>query len=368
MPAAIPPHDSQDNTPLVSLIVRTIGRPELRLAIDSIRAQTWPAIEIVLVLANPEFQPGPEFDDPRIRMVRAGRRLPRPDAANAGLDATSGDWIGFLDEDDQHLPNHVETLLDAARGQDARLVYGDLIVGEPGREQVLANGYWKARHTDHPIPHLIGMLLSRELIDRHGCRFDSDFEVLEDWDFFLQCAEHTDFLHVGAPVARYNGHLGTSGCGIGANRDETRVRAGLARMTEKWGQRYRQLVDQAEAAGRAADAALGARDFMAAERHARAGLAADPGNPTLLNRLAYCRRLAGDWPGVLAALRRACDSDPLAFRMKCDLTVLEHRHGEPARARELLDSLATLAESEQDRTLVSRLMAELRPDAAVGRA
>jgi hypothetical protein len=103
---------------------------------------------------------------------------------------------------------------------------------------------------------------------------------------------------------------------------------------------------------------------VAAQQHLDAGLAADPGNPHLLNRLALCRRHAGDWRGVLLALRRACDSDRNAFPMYCDLAQLEHRLGFPEKAKAALERLRVLAASDQERARVDSIAAILEGDAA----
>ena len=40
--------------------------------------------------------------------------------------------------------------------------------------------------------HLSTALFARSLVV-DGCRFDEAFEIMQDWDFFLQCAQHTPF-------------------------------------------------------------------------------------------------------------------------------------------------------------------------------
>ena len=48
-----------------------------------------------------------------VRVVNAGP-LGRPQAANAALEAAQGEWMLFLDEDDEIAPAHVAQLLAAA--------------------------------------------------------------------------------------------------------------------------------------------------------------------------------------------------------------------------------------------------------------
>jgi hypothetical protein len=345
--------------PKISVIVRTMGHTHLARAIDAVRGQTWPNIEMVLVVANPAFDPRLSVSDPRVVLVAPGEALDRPRAANAGLNQASGDWLMFLDEDDWVDPGHAEMLWRAVTtAPNLLLAYSDMMIHKDGQPFVRSLGYWKQTFTDQPFFSMHPPLFSRKLLDL-GCRFDEQFTLLEDWDFFLQCAEHTDFLHVPVASAHYDPHSGSSGGGIGINRDELRMRPYVDRLTAKWGKRYAEITAQATEALRQADEAIIRQDFAAARQVLQAGLAVDPGNPLLLNRLAACDRQTGDVAGIVRALRRACDSDRKAFRMRLELAALEQRLGNSDRAQNLARHLATIAETDDERNRVTELEAHL---------
>lgn len=328
----------------VSIIVRTMGRPELRRALDALAGQTWADLQIVLVVADPAFDPAPHATRRGVEIVAPGRRLDRPHAANAGLDAAVGSWIGLLDEDDWIEPEHLARLVAALKAPGAPLLaYSDMIGHEADRTVLRSMGYWKRKYADSPIAWPVATLFSRRLVDEFGCRFDPDFVLLEDWDFFVQCAEHTDAVHVPHASAHYDAQAGSSGGGSGINRDDARIKPYIERMTAKWGQRYAELIATSDRAFDAAAAAIAHGAWDTAETVLRTGLAADPGHPLLLNRLALCRRQAGDWAGALQILRRACDSDPGAFAMLGDLAQLEARFGHAGRAQAALGRLRQLA-------------------------
>jgi lipopolysaccharide biosynthesis protein len=48
-----------------------------------------------------------------------------------------------------------------------------------------------------------GVMFDRGLVVDGGCRFDQAFQAYEDWDFWLQLARHSDFLHVDKVTAVY---------------------------------------------------------------------------------------------------------------------------------------------------------------------
>tara|TARA_R110002072_G_scaffold136124_2_gene278128 strand:+ start:96008 stop:100549 length:4542 start_codon:yes stop_codon:yes gene_type:complete len=202
------PQHPDKHQPRVSIICRTIGRPTLDAALDSVNAQSWSALELVLVDAlGTQLQLSPKLrEDLLVKIVCTGQPLSRPAAANAGIDAATGDFLLFLDDDDWIAPAHIEKLLTVIRSQSGiQVVYSatqkthadgaltDEIIAVPFDRNVLRR--------DNFVP-IHAALFSHKLIDA-GCRFDTSLDVYEDWDFWLQCAEHTDFLLAGHTGAFY---------------------------------------------------------------------------------------------------------------------------------------------------------------------
>lgn len=224
--------------PLVSILVRSMDRPVLAHALQSVAAQDYPDIEVVVVAANgPAHRALPErcgrFP---LRFVRADAPLSRAQAANVALDAARGEWLNFLDDDDQLLPGHVTALQSmlAAR-PDARLAHA-LSIDLAADGSVLGRygaPFEAWRQLDVGFFRTAAALFARSLVD-DGARFDPAFDILEDMDFWVQCAQRTPFVHVGWPTVRYAVSSGGSGTGADANHDRARVDAALAQLRAKW--------------------------------------------------------------------------------------------------------------------------------------
>lgn len=224
--------------PLVSILVRSMGRPQLQRALDSVAAQGHPALEVVVVAAcGPGHPPVPDHaGHAAVRLVVPDERLLRPRAANAAIEAAQGTWLGFLDDDDRLLPRHVEALLAAASTHPAaRLVHGRTRLvdatgatighfGEP--HQVL-------RLLQQPIFHLSGALFHRELVIA-GARFDEALEGHDDTDFWLQCSRLAPFAECAEVVSEWAVEDGSSGLGFGRNADAAHARASMAGVDAKW--------------------------------------------------------------------------------------------------------------------------------------
>jgi glycosyltransferase involved in cell wall biosynthesis len=229
-------HDATagDLEPLVSVIVRSTGRPELAEALASIAAQGYPNLEVVVVDAGvaPLAGVGERCGRFPLRVCAGNRPLARSRAANVGLDAARGDWLVFLDEDDLLDGDHVAGLVTAAQRSGCLAAYaGVRAVGANATELPLFDRPYgpAALRLGNFLP-IHAVLFSRRLLAA-GCRFDETLDAYEDWDFWLQLARHTSFERVGRITASYRVG-GRSTVGLGADHEGRR--RGRERIYEKW--------------------------------------------------------------------------------------------------------------------------------------
>lgn len=226
--------------PLVSVIVRSMDRPTLDAALDSIAWQTYRPIEVVVVNARGTGHRGldPTHGGVPLRMVgdAGGATLPRPRAANAGLEAARGEFLLFLDDDDLLLPDHIAKLVGAlAATPQAPAAYAGVDFGYMGPDG------WHSRHVfaadfdpvrlcfENFLP-IHAVLFRRVCVDR-GARVDERLPLLEDWDFWLQCATEGPFVHVPGVSARY--HANSPG-GSEVFEDGPLARESRATLFAKW--------------------------------------------------------------------------------------------------------------------------------------
>ncbi len=247
MASESPGPQTDPQSPLVSIICRTMGRPELAEALASAAGQTHSPLEIVLVDAA-------ALGEPAYREACAGSTivlalpespLSRPSAANFGLDRARGEYLLFLDEDDWIAPDHVEHLLNCLTGrQGIRAAYSSTrktdVTGKAILETFQQSFDRLLLMRDNYIP-IHSMLFARELL-KEGCRFEEVFEIFEDWDFWLQLSEHTDFHHVDRCTAFYRagGASETGDPGDHLQRFDPEHQLGKARSAiyDKWLRRW----------------------------------------------------------------------------------------------------------------------------------
>ena len=234
---------------LVSVLIRTMGRPTLARSIYAALAQAHRPLEIVVVNAGAKpLPPLPPTHDVPMRVIGGGPYR-RPQAANAALDHARGDWMVFLDDDDAFAPNHVASLLQAAaQSRDgARVAYSATAVVEPdGKARMVIGAPFNRLHLFIGNYMQIGAaLFSRSLLGE-GARFDERLDCSEDWDFIIQLAQRTPFAYTGKPTNLWCAHAGESGAGMGENKRDEATRPYQEIVKGKWAAQATALNERAQ--------------------------------------------------------------------------------------------------------------------------
>ena len=105
-----------DERPLISVIITSYNYLHfITQAIDSVRAQTYPNVEIVVVDNASTDGTVPAIraryrDDPRVRIFQNEANLGEHRNANRGFEHSTGDFVTWLSADDWLLPRHLERL------------------------------------------------------------------------------------------------------------------------------------------------------------------------------------------------------------------------------------------------------------------
>lgn len=224
---------SGTDEPLVSVIVRSMDRPTLCTALDSVALQTYQKIEVILVCAKgSSHSEVPEWCGRfPMRAVNTGEPLARARAANLGLEEASGEYAIFLDDDDWYEPHHIAALTGAFDDTVVAVYSAIRVVNEHGDEVKRFEEPYDAvqLRIDNFMP-IHAVLFRRAVLDR-GVFFDEGLEVCEDWDFWLQMAEQGTFKFVPEVGGCYRLDQGS---GSGVWDDPLRTRLVMTRIYKKW--------------------------------------------------------------------------------------------------------------------------------------
>jgi glycosyltransferase involved in cell wall biosynthesis len=185
--------------PEVSIVITTRDRIEMiGRAVESASDQTVQDLEVVVV--DDGSIPAVELgrSDPRVSIVRLSEPRGVCAARNAGLARARGEWIVFLDDDDELLPDMVEASLQAAASSDLPppiAILSCVRVEDEGGHVVdlrcppsaLPRGsHWFLDGKGEGRFRSERTLLAPVDVVRSIGGFDERFKAMEDRDFFLR--------------------------------------------------------------------------------------------------------------------------------------------------------------------------------------
>lgn len=228
--------NSPQQLPLVSVLIRSIDRPQLQEAVASVIAQTYSNLEIVLINASGQVHSPVSYPLGRLnlRIVEPGhgeagesvgttdsatrhrKQMDRSRAGNLALRSAKGDLALFLDDDDLIEPEHVQRLVDAlaSRATAVAAYSGVRVEGPDGAHQRDYDLPWSLERLNGINFLPIHAVLFRLDVVREGAlEFDDSLPVLEDWDFWRKLATKGEFVHCAGVSALYRQGHGSSGIG-----------------------------------------------------------------------------------------------------------------------------------------------------------
>ena len=122
------------NLPLVSVLIPSYNSNNtLRIAINSIKRQSYKNLEIVIVDDGsnprvPNFNFDQEFSRLKLKIVRLKKNMGISKSLNMGLNHCKGEIIARLDADDEMFKDRISNQVDAILKYDLDLVYSQMMV------------------------------------------------------------------------------------------------------------------------------------------------------------------------------------------------------------------------------------------------
>ena len=224
----------------VSVIIPTFRRPNfLRAALASVLAQTFPHFEVIVIddaSHDNTHEVVKEFVDARIRYISHEVNQGGSAARNTGIKHARGDYMAFLDDDDEWLPEklnlQVELLQTCSR--DVGGVYtgctkidresGDIVClkipdqrGDLSQTLLIKNC----------ITSTSSILLRKECFEKVGV-FDERLPSSQDYDLWLRISKLFQFEYIAESLFIYHIHEKKIGTNLDALRD------GLCLMLKKY--------------------------------------------------------------------------------------------------------------------------------------
>jgi glycosyltransferase involved in cell wall biosynthesis len=220
-----------------AVVIPTYRRPELlAAAVDSILSQSYPPSEIVVVRDGPDALVPSAIDTKPVIIIdhpRAGVAAAR----NAGIAATSAEWVCFLDDDDLWHPDrlrlaaeHISTHSGCMAWQAASWSFATsdmpgVDLAASNLDECLAAADVTAPTSDMRYLDITGRSFDLLLGRNRGCistatvrrdvlvkagGFPAGYTCAEDWVMFINVARYTEWCYCAQRLSFVRKHAGNN--------------------------------------------------------------------------------------------------------------------------------------------------------------
>ncbi len=226
------------SNPLFSIVIPNWnGQHFLQVCLDSLRAQTYPHIEVII--ADNASADGSQAyireNYPEVRLIELPENRGFTGACNAGMEAAQGDFISLLNNDTEVDPNWVQAVVDAF-GRDERIgvVASKMLLfnqrdtlhtagdGFTTDGRAYNRGVWQKDEGQFDQEEYVfsacggSSAYRKELLDEIGLLDDDYFFLLEDIDLAWR-AQLAGWRTLYTPHAVVYHHLSATGGGVTAS-------------------------------------------------------------------------------------------------------------------------------------------------------
>lgn len=193
---------------LVSCIIPTRNRQDLvGRALESVISQTYKNLEIIVV--DDASQDNTEFvvreymeKDKRIKYVKNPKPLGGSGARNVGIKKARGQYIAFLDDDDEWMREKIEKQLRAIKNFDAILCVSYV----NNRRRVSRYNKPVVNPRDLRKGNLLGgasLLMVKSYVIKNNL-FDEELPSGQDWDLLIRIAGKYKIGYLNEPLVIYS--------------------------------------------------------------------------------------------------------------------------------------------------------------------
>ena len=200
----------------VSVIIPTYNRDwAIRRSLESVLTQTFQDFELLIIDDGSTDQTQSilqAFQDPRIKITRTENQG-ISNARNCGIQQAKGEWIAFLDSDDEWLPHKLQAQWEYHQKRpELKIIHGEEIWirqevrVNPKNKHAKSGGWIFQKCLSLCLISPSAVMIHREVFSQVGY-FDPQMLVCEDYDLWLRI---TPFYQVGfipePIIKKYGGH------------------------------------------------------------------------------------------------------------------------------------------------------------------
>ena len=195
--------------PIVSVVIPTHNRPHLvKRAVMNALMQSLKDIEVIVVIDGVDENTSStlsQINDSRLQIIGLPTNHGACFARHIGVQSAVGEWIAFLDDDDEWMPQKLELQLSAAKASKYKfpIISSYLIAKTPQGEEIYPRRL--PRQSEHISEYLFirnglfqgeGLVQTSTILTRkellYKVPFCNTFKKHDDWDWLLSATATED--------------------------------------------------------------------------------------------------------------------------------------------------------------------------------
>lgn len=198
----------------VSVVIPAYNRAHtIKNAISSIQSQTYTDWEIIVVDDGSTDDTCAVVtkmakEDTRIKLVKHEKNRKAQAARNTGINSAQGEWIAFLDSDDEYLIDSIENRLKLAEKEQVQVVHSECYIVKPGCEKEIykirplsGNVYKEMLEKEGPV--FPSLLVKKQVLEQIGF-LDEKIKAYQEWDTSIRLAKKNRFAFCSKPTFIYD--------------------------------------------------------------------------------------------------------------------------------------------------------------------
>lgn len=209
--------------PLVSVVIPTYKRPHrIEAAIESVKKQTFKNLEIIVVDDNDPDSIEREkthlavqkySNENNFSYITHEENKGGAFARNTGINASSGNFIAFLDDDDYWFPEKIEkqiSIFESSSDQLGAVYCGNFITNDQGKvlhqvtPSLRGNILLPLLNGHSPNSTSLFLLRKSALVEAGG--FDSNLKSFQDYDLWINMSQKFEFDYTEEPLVNFVRH------------------------------------------------------------------------------------------------------------------------------------------------------------------
>lgn len=206
----------------ISVVIPNYNRSELLVkAIKSVLQQTFPVLEVIVCddgSTDNSKDLVAQLNHPKVKWIDCGKNGRPAIPRNIGIKQSKGNWLAFLDNDDEWLPNKLEEQVNCIKAHQLNAVCTnafDVKLNDPNSSKLLLN-YPNSEITFSDLikeNNVIcsSMLVAKEVLtDFSFFPEEPEYKAIEDYVLWLRLSTQMKIGYINQPLVKYLNESQTS--------------------------------------------------------------------------------------------------------------------------------------------------------------